>query len=207
MCFVSHWSAPFPGSDSHPEAILVKVTGRGLLRLPGVRHRKGQDGRRASALIMAGPGRPSCTPEASVDAPAPADQGRAGNAEPEIVVAVVGFVPVAVRRTEVPRIVVPGAAAVDAVARGDRPGSRLGHRGHRGRTDRRRDRTARRETWRGASARYARARHARSTRARAAPPRPATACRHGHDRAARAPTSMFRSCHPAIFSLHRSPAR
>src|SRR5512144_3254726 len=44
--------------------------------------------------------------------------GRAGNPEALIVVPIIGLVPVAVGRAEVPRIVVPGAAAVDACERG-----------------------------------------------------------------------------------------
>ncbi len=46
---------------------------------------------------------------------------RAGHAETEIVVAVRGIVPVAVRRAEVVRIVVPGTAALDPT-RGGRTG-------------------------------------------------------------------------------------
>jgi hypothetical protein len=50
--------APFPRIGlPNPEAIFgtPKVTGRNLSHLPGTRHRKGQDGLRASAfIIMAG---------------------------------------------------------------------------------------------------------------------------------------------------------
>jgi len=60
-------------------------------------------------------GHPRTTPGLSVERPAPGPaKGRAGGlgeAETEVVVPVVGGVPVAVRRAEVPRFVVPGATA------------------------------------------------------------------------------------------------
>jgi len=49
---------------------------------------------------------------------------RAGDTEAEIVVPVRWFVPVAVRRAEILRIVVPGTAAVDAIGAGSLTGGK-----------------------------------------------------------------------------------
>ena len=58
-----------------------------------------------------------CTPGGPVRPPTPARE-RTGDAEPVVVVPVPGRIPVAVRRTEVPRFVVPGAAAQHTLAGG-----------------------------------------------------------------------------------------
>ena len=112
-----------------------------------------------------------------MNAPARADRGRAGHAEPDIVVPVVGVVPVAVGGPAVPRVVVPGAAAQNAKASRDRPGFRLGPCGPARKGDRERDGTRCRERGHGADARYRRARHGRSTIGHAGLARPRRRCR------------------------------
>jgi hypothetical protein len=78
---------------------------------------------------------------------------RAPQPEADVVVPVVGCVPVAVGRAEVPRIVVPGTAAKDTATRG-RPGLRAAGPDH----------TSRPGRSRGAGATYLRSAHARSRR-------------------------------------------
>ncbi len=85
-------------------------------------------GQRPHPVIMSSPGRSIGAPDATVIAPALSTRlpgliehaGRrenAGHPEADVVVPVVGFVPVAVRRAHVPGVVVPGAATKHASLR------------------------------------------------------------------------------------------
>src|SRR5262249_52770183 len=87
------------------------------MRLPGQalpRYRAPISTRAPTMLIMNGPERFLYAPGGRDRDPAGSGTKRAGNTEPDIVVAVVGLVPVAVGRAEVLWIVVPGTAAQNA---------------------------------------------------------------------------------------------